>query len=180
MLDLSAQRTQVALRDGSALFDVGSLSSGNLFEVATPCGAVDFQQPGLYQIAINENGNAVATVLSGEAQVVGHGGSGKIQKGEYLAVPCQGSNEPAIISQRGTEPGRVRRGQLLPVTLSEELSTDVIAITTRISTILITTTRLISTLVTITSTTTSRGSTIWMIMATGIMSAITVTSGIRA
>jgi len=99
VLDLSEQRTQVALRDGSALFDVGSLSSGNLFEVATPCGAVDFQQPGLYQIAINENGNAVATVWNGEAQVVGHGGSGKIQKGEYLAVPCQGSNEPATISR---------------------------------------------------------------------------------
>jgi hypothetical protein len=99
VLDLSEQRTQVALRDGSALFDVGSLSSGNLFEVATPCGAVDFQQPGLYQVAINENGNAVATVLNGEAQVVGHGGSGKIQKGEYLAVPCQGSNEPATISR---------------------------------------------------------------------------------
>lgn len=99
VLDLSAPRTQIALRDGSALFDVGSLSSGNLFEVATPCGAVDFQQPGLYQIAINENGTAVATVFNGEAQVVGHAGSGKIQKGEYLAVPCQGSNESAVISR---------------------------------------------------------------------------------
>src|SRR6185369_2611448 len=99
VLDLSAQRTQVALRDGSALFDVGSLASGNLFEVATPCGAVDFEQPGLYQIAINENGNAVAIVFSGGAQVVGHGGSGKIQKGEYLMVPCEGSNESAVISK---------------------------------------------------------------------------------
>ena len=99
VLDLSAQRTQVALRDGSALFDVGSLASGNLFEVATPCGAVDFEQPGLYQIAINENGNAVATVFNGEAQAVGHGGSGKIQKGEYLMVPCEGSNQSAVISK---------------------------------------------------------------------------------
>jgi hypothetical protein len=99
VLDLSERRTQVALRGGSALFDVGSLSSGNLFEVATPCGAVDFQQPGLYQIAINENGNAIATVFSGEAQIVGHDGSGKIQKGEYLAVPCDGSNQSAVISK---------------------------------------------------------------------------------
>jgi len=45
VLDLSRERTQVALRNGSALFDVGSLTSGNLFEVATPCGAIDFQQP---------------------------------------------------------------------------------------------------------------------------------------
>src|SRR5215471_2320559 len=34
VLDLSQGRTQVALRDGSALFDVGSVSSGELFEVA--------------------------------------------------------------------------------------------------------------------------------------------------
>ncbi len=99
VLDLSQQRTQVALREGAALFDVGSLSSGSLFEVATPCGAIDFQEPGLYQIAINENGNAVATVLSGEAQVVGNGGSGKIQKGEYLALPCHGGGEQATISK---------------------------------------------------------------------------------
>jgi len=99
VLDLSEQRTQVALRGGSALFDVGSLSSRDLFEVATPCGAIDLQQPGLYQIAINENGTAVASVFSGEAQVVGNGGSGKIQKGEYLAIPCQGNSEPATISK---------------------------------------------------------------------------------
>src|SRR6266576_4660600 len=69
VLDLSERRTQVALRDGSALFDVGSIASGDLFEVATPCGAVDFEQPGLYQVAINDNGNAVATAFNGQAQV---------------------------------------------------------------------------------------------------------------
>jgi hypothetical protein len=98
MLELSERRTQVALREGSALFDVGSISSGNLFEVATPCGAVDLEQPGIYQISINKNGNAVATAFSGEAQVVGQGGSGRIQKGEYLEVPCQG-NAPAVMSR---------------------------------------------------------------------------------
>lgn len=98
VLDLSEQRTQVALREGSALFDVGSVASGDLFEVATPCGAVDIEQPGLYQIAINDNGNAVATTFSGQAQVVGQGGAGRIQKGEYLAVPCQGS-APAVMSR---------------------------------------------------------------------------------
>ena len=98
VLDLSERRTQVALRDGSALFDVGSIGSGDLFEVATPCGAVDLEQPGLYQIAINDNGNAVATTFSGQAQVVGQAGAGRIQKGEYLAVPCQGS-APAVMSR---------------------------------------------------------------------------------
>src|SRR5256714_12497459 len=98
VLDLSQRRTQVALREGSAMFDIGSNSSGDLFEVATPCGAVDLQQPGLYQIAINDNGNAVATAFSGTAQVVGQGGSGRIQKGEYLAVSCQGDS-PAVMSR---------------------------------------------------------------------------------
>jgi hypothetical protein len=92
VLDLSNQRTQVALRDGSALFDVGSIASGESFEVATPCGAVDFEEPGIYQITLNQGGNAVATAFSGEAQVVGQGGSGRIEKGEELTVPCQGSS----------------------------------------------------------------------------------------
>jgi len=96
VLDLSEARTQVALREGSALFDVGSISSGGLFEVATPCGAVDLQKPGLYQVVINDNGNAVATVFSGAAQVVGQGGSGQIQKGEYLAVSCGGDAQATI------------------------------------------------------------------------------------
>src|SRR5580765_3341198 len=91
VLDLSEHRTQLALRSGSGLFDVGSISSGDLFEVATPCGAVDLEQAGLYQIAINENGNATATALSGEAQVIGQSGSSRIQKGESLAVSCQSS-----------------------------------------------------------------------------------------
>src|SRR5205814_7043198 len=74
-LSLTDGRTQLALRDGSAIFDVGS--PGELFEVATPYGAVDLNQPGLYDIGI-DNGSAVISVLSGLAQVVGLGGSGQI------------------------------------------------------------------------------------------------------
>ncbi|MDX6405674.1 MAG: hypothetical protein QOH70_3129 [Blastocatellia bacterium] len=96
VLDLSSQRTQVALRNGSALFDVGA--PADLFEVATPCGAVDLEQPGVYQVAINENGNAVATAFSGSAQVVGQSGARRIEKGEDLAIPCQGSS-PAVLSR---------------------------------------------------------------------------------
>ncbi len=98
VLSLSDQRTQLALRDGSALFDIGSLQSGQLFEVATPCGAVDLNQPGLYQIGINDNGNAVATVLSGVAQVVGESGTGRIEKSEVLTVPCQSASQ-ALVSR---------------------------------------------------------------------------------
>ena len=85
VLTLSDQRTQLALRDGSAMFDVGYLGNGDLFEVATPYGAVDFQQPGLYNVGI-DNGRVLVSVLSGLAQVVGLGGSGQISKGELLTL----------------------------------------------------------------------------------------------
>lgn len=85
VLALSDDRTQLALRDGSAIFDVGYLDSGDLFEVATPYGAVDFQQPGLYNVGI-DNGQVLVSVLSGLAQVVGLGGSGEINKGEVLTL----------------------------------------------------------------------------------------------
>jgi len=85
VLALNDERTQLALRDGSAMFDVGYLDSGDLFEVATPYGAVDFQQPGLYNVGI-DNGQVLVSVLSGLAQVVGLGGSGQINKGELLTL----------------------------------------------------------------------------------------------
>ena len=85
VLSLDDRRTQLALRDGSAVFDVGYLNSGDLFEVATPYGAVDFQQPGLYNVGI-DNGQVLISALSGLAQVVGLGGSGQISKGELLRL----------------------------------------------------------------------------------------------
>lgn len=98
VLTMADDKTQLALRDGSAVFDIGALPSGDLFEVATPCGAVDLNEPGLYQIEVNDDGNATATALSGVAQVVGQGGTGRIEKGEVLDVPCNGS-APATLSR---------------------------------------------------------------------------------
>jgi hypothetical protein len=85
VISLNDDLTQLALRDGSAMFDVGYLDSGDLFEVATPYGAVDFQQPGLYNVGISD-GQVLVSVLSGLAQVVGLGGSGQISKGEMLTL----------------------------------------------------------------------------------------------
>jgi hypothetical protein len=96
VLQLSREQTQVALRNGSGLFDIGALPSGQAFEVATPCGALDPQQPGVYQIAIDNNGNAVATAYSGRAQIIGAGGNGVIEKGETLTLACQGDNKGVI------------------------------------------------------------------------------------
>lgn len=85
VLALEDRRTQFALRSGSALFDVGALSADELFEVATPCGAVDFKEPGLYQVGI-DGGNAIISVLNGLAQVVGQEGSGYISKGQVFTL----------------------------------------------------------------------------------------------
>src|SRR5436853_987532 len=89
VLSLADQRTQLASRSGSAIFDVGNLTNGELYEVATPCGAVDFTQPGLYQLGIGDDGNTTISVLNGLAQVVGLAGSGEISKGEVLTLASQ-------------------------------------------------------------------------------------------
>jgi hypothetical protein len=96
VLSLTDDRTQLALRDGSAIFDVGYLAPGELFEVATPYGAVDLNQPGLYNIGIDPNGSAIVSVLNGLAQVVGLGGSGQISKGEMLTLAAQTAANVAL------------------------------------------------------------------------------------
>jgi hypothetical protein len=89
VLTLSDNRTQLALRDGSAIFNVGELEPDGLFEVATPVGAFDLQQPGLYEVGLNRDGSAWVSVLSGLAQVVGLAGTGQVSKGEMLTLVGQ-------------------------------------------------------------------------------------------
>ena len=96
VLSLSDRRTQLALRQGSAIFDLGALEPGEMFEVATPYGAVDFQQPGLYEVGYNDDGSAFVSVLSGLAQVVGLAGSGQISKGEMLTLLGQTAAQVAL------------------------------------------------------------------------------------
>ena len=71
IVSLRDRRTQLALRDGSAMFDLGYLQPNELFEVATPNGAIDFDQPGLYNVGFDRNGGVLVSVLSGLARVVG-------------------------------------------------------------------------------------------------------------
>jgi hypothetical protein len=104
VLTLDEARTQLALRDGSAMFDVGYLGQGDLFEVATPYGAVDFQQPGLYNVGI-DNGQVLVSVLSGLAQVVGLGGSGQISKGEMLTLIGQTAADVVLSQLDGRDAG---------------------------------------------------------------------------
>ncbi len=86
VVSLYDNRTQVALRDGSAFFDVGYLDDDEIFEVATPYGAVDLVEPGLYNVGFDDDGNVLVSVLSGVAQVAGLAGSGQISKGEMLTL----------------------------------------------------------------------------------------------
>ncbi len=96
VLSLSHGRTQLALRDGSAIFNVGELAPEELFEVATPYGAIDFEEPGLYEVGIDDNGSTIVSVLSGLAQVVGLAGSGQISKGEVLTLIGQTAADVAL------------------------------------------------------------------------------------
>jgi hypothetical protein len=96
VVSLSDRRTQLALRQGSAIFDVGALGPDEMFEVATPYGAVDFREPGLYHMGYNDDGSAFVSVLSGLAQVVGLAGSGQISKGEMLTLLGQTAAQVAL------------------------------------------------------------------------------------
>jgi hypothetical protein len=96
IVSLGDRRTQLALRDGSAMFDVGYLQRNELFEVATPYGAIDFDQPGLYNVGFDGNGGVLVSVLSGLARVVGQTGSGEINKGEMLTLLGQTAAEVAL------------------------------------------------------------------------------------
>ncbi len=105
VVSLGDRRTQLALRDGSAMFDVGYLAPDELFEVATPYGAVNFDQPGLYNVGFDNNGGVLVSVLSGLAQVVGLGGSGEINKGEMLTLLGQTAAEVALSRLNGEDAG---------------------------------------------------------------------------
>ena len=96
VVSLGDRRTQLALRDGSAMFEVGHLERNELFEVATPYGAVNFDQPGLYNLGFDNNGGVLVSVLSGLARVVGQSGSGEINKGEILTLVSQAATELAL------------------------------------------------------------------------------------
>jgi hypothetical protein len=101
---LTDDRTQLALRDGAAMFDVGYLPSGSLYEVGTPYGAVDFNQPGLYYVDVSR-GNAMVSVLSGLAQVVGLAGSGQISKGEMLTLIGATAGQALLSRLNGNDAG---------------------------------------------------------------------------
>jgi hypothetical protein len=105
-VSLGDRRTQLALRDGSAMFDVGYLQPDELFEVATPNGAVDFTHPGLYNVGFDRNGGVLVSVLSGLAQVTGLGGSGQINKGEMLTLLGRTAAEVALSRLNGQDAGR--------------------------------------------------------------------------
>jgi uncharacterized protein DUF6600/FecR-like protein len=96
MVSFGNRRTQLALRDGSAMFDVGYLESNEVFEVGTPNGAIEFVQPGLYNVGFDRNGSVLVSVLSGLARVVGAAGSGEINKGEMLTLLGQTAAELAL------------------------------------------------------------------------------------
>jgi hypothetical protein len=105
-LNFSDQRTQLALRDGSAIFDVGYLRPGELFEVGTPYGAVDFDQPGLYNVGFDNNGSVlVSGVKRYRVKVVGLGGSGRVGKGEILTLVGQTAAQVLLSKLNGNDAG---------------------------------------------------------------------------
>ena len=86
VVSLSEGHTQLALREGACVFDVGALASDETYEVDTPGGAVDFSEPGLYQVGIDDGGDTVVSVLNGAAQVASLAGTGECGEGQLLTL----------------------------------------------------------------------------------------------
>ena len=97
VVSLTPANTQLALREGACVVDVGSLDSGETYEIATPNGAVDFTEPGLYQVGIDDGGDTVVSVLNGVAEVAGLAGTGQCSRGKLLTLAAEDTAE-AIIS----------------------------------------------------------------------------------
>ena len=73
-LNLSDHVTQVQLTAGSVLVRVRRLDENETYEIDTPNLAFSVLRPGLYKVAVNENGDAtVVTNRSGEGEVTGGG-----------------------------------------------------------------------------------------------------------
>jgi hypothetical protein len=73
-LNLSDNVTQVQLTAGSVLVRVRRLDENETYEIDTPNLAFSVLRPGLYKIAVNENGDAtVVAARSGEGEVTGGG-----------------------------------------------------------------------------------------------------------
>jgi hypothetical protein len=73
-LNLGDNVTQLQLTAGSVLVRVRRLDENETYEIDTPNLAFSVLRPGLYKIAVNENGDAtVVATRSGEGQVTGGG-----------------------------------------------------------------------------------------------------------
>lgn len=82
-LDLGDEATQIRLSLGSLYFRVRHFDGNESFEVNTPNLAFDVNEPGVYRIDVNENGDStIATVWSGEGQITGGGSSYRLTAGQ--------------------------------------------------------------------------------------------------
>jgi uncharacterized protein DUF6600 len=96
VVSITPGHTELALREGACVFDVGALDSGEVFEVGTPNGAVDFTQPGLYQVGIEDTGDLMVSVLNGAAHVAGLAGSGDCGKGQLITLAAADAADAVV------------------------------------------------------------------------------------
>jgi hypothetical protein len=72
-VNLSDDIKQFYLGEGTASFNIRRLASDEDFEIDTPNVAVTFEQPGLYRVAVDENGDSRIVVRRGRATVAANG-----------------------------------------------------------------------------------------------------------
>src|SRR5689334_3333457 len=90
-VNLSDDIKQFYLGEGSASFNIRRLASEEDFEIDTPNVAVTFEEPGLYRVAIDENGDSRITVRRGRATVAANGRQIAVENSE---IRIYGSDSP--------------------------------------------------------------------------------------
>ena len=90
-VNLSDDIKQFYLGEGSASFNIRRLASEEDFEIDTPNVAVTFEEPGLYRVAVHENGDSRITVRRGRATVAANGRQIAVENSE---IRIYGSDSP--------------------------------------------------------------------------------------
>ncbi|MGA7992092.1 MAG: DUF6600 domain-containing protein, partial [Thermoanaerobaculia bacterium] len=85
-LNLTESVQQYAIAEGTASFRLVSVDDDDVFEIDTPNAAVTLEQPGLYRVYVDADGNTRFAVRRGEARVAAGGGEVSLRTGEEILV----------------------------------------------------------------------------------------------
>ena len=104
-LNLRDEIKQFYLGEGTAALNVRRLGANEVIEIDTPNVSVTFDQPGIYRIAVDENGDSRISVRRGRAVIAASGRQLTVENSEIRIYGIDSPNYE-IVALPGT--GRIR------------------------------------------------------------------------